>query len=90
MPQNRFSELILDSPFDFKRQAIIGIPTDISEPKESGYVPDLEKNILKTVEISQGRALILFTSYSLLDNLYLKLEPRITQLGYTCLKQGNG
>ena len=88
IPQNRLSELILDSPFDYKRQAIIGIPTDISEPKEPGYVPDLEKNILKTVEISQGRALILFTSYSLLDNLYLKLEPRITQLGYTCLKQG--
>lgn len=86
--QERLSELILDSPFDYKRQAIIGIPTDISEPKETGYVSDLEKNILKTIEISQGRALVLFTSYSLLDNLYMKLEPQITQLGYACLKQG--
>ncbi|MEK7789298.1 MAG: helicase C-terminal domain-containing protein, partial [Planctomycetota bacterium] len=87
-PEGRLSELILDSPFDFKRQVIIGIPTDISEPNESGYTFDLEENILKTVEITEGRALILFTSYSLLDNLYKKLEPQITQLGYTCLKQG--
>jgi len=87
-PDGRLSELILDSPFDFKRQVIIGIPTDISEPNEPGYTSALEENILKTVEISEGRALILFTSYSLLDNLYKKLEPRIRQLGYTCLKQG--
>jgi len=87
-PEGRLSELILDSPFDFKRQVIIGIPTDISEPNESGYTSALEENILKTVEISEGRALILFTSYSLLDNLYKKLDPRITRLGYTCLKQG--
>ena len=87
-PESRLSELILDSPFDFKRQVIIGIPTDISEPNESGYASALEENILKTVEISEGRALILFTSYNLLDNLYKKLDPRITRLGYTCLKQG--
>src|SRR3989339_250614 len=88
IPNGRLSELILDSPFDFRKQVIIGIPTDISEPNESGYTSALEENILKTVEISEGRALILFTSYSLLDNLYKKLEPRITHLGYTCLKQG--
>jgi len=88
IPNGRLSELILDSPFDFRKQVIIGIPTDISEPNESGYTSALEENILKTVEITEGRALILFTSYSLLDNLYKKLEPRITRLGYTCLKQG--
>ncbi|MBI2470376.1 MAG: DEAD/DEAH box helicase family protein [Planctomycetes bacterium] len=88
LPDGRLTELILDSPFDFKKQVIIGIPTDISEPNELGYVSALEENILKTVEISEGRALILFTSYNLLDNLYKKLEPQIAKLGYTCLKQG--
>ncbi|MDO8142833.1 MAG: helicase C-terminal domain-containing protein [Candidatus Brocadiales bacterium] len=87
-PEGRLTELILDSPFDFKKQVIIGIPTDISEPNEPGYTSALEENILKTVEISEGRALVLFTSYNLLDNLYRKLEPQITKLGYTCLKQG--
>lgn len=88
IPKDRLSELILDSPFDYKKQSIIGIPTDISEPDKPGYVLALGENILKTVEISEGRALILFTSYSLLDNLYRRLEPQITQLGYTCLRQG--
>ena len=85
---DRLTELILDSPFDYKKQAIIGIPTDISEPDAVGYTASLEENIFKTVEISEGRALILFTSYNLLNNLYQRLAPRITQLGYTCLKQG--
>lgn len=88
MPEDRLSELIVDSPFDYKRQSIIGIPTDIPEPDKPGYVPALDESILKTVKISEGRALILFTSYSLLDTLYRRLEPQITQLGYTCLRQG--
>lgn len=88
MPEDRLSELIVDSPFDYKRQSIIGIPTDIPEPDKPGYVSALDESILKTVKISEGRALILFTSYSLLDTLYRRLEPQITQLGYTCLRQG--
>lgn len=88
IPENRLSELILNSPFDYKKQAIIGIPVGIPEPTGSGYVSALEENILRTIEISGGRALILFTSYYLLDTLYQKLEPRIAQLGYTCLRQG--
>ncbi|OQZ04446.1 MAG: hypothetical protein B6D34_03615 [Candidatus Brocadia sp. UTAMX1] len=84
----RLSESILDSPFDYQQQSLIGIPTDIAEPGQPGYVSTLEENILKTVEISEGRALILFTSYSLLNNLYQRLEPQITRLGYVCLKQG--
>ncbi|MCF6158216.1 MAG: helicase [wastewater metagenome] len=82
------SELILNSPFDYKKQAIIGIPLDISSPNEYGYASALEGHIFQAVEISEGRALILFTSYSLLDTLFQKLEPRIAQLGYTCLRQG--
>ncbi|MGQ3685652.1 MAG: helicase C-terminal domain-containing protein [Candidatus Loosdrechtia sp.] len=88
VPGNRLSELILPSPFDYKKQAIIGIPAGIPEPAEPGYIAALEEHILRTIEISQGRALILFTSYHLLDALYQTLEPKITQLGYTCLKQG--
>ena len=88
LPGERLSELILDSPFDYKKQSMIGIPTDIAEPNEPGYRETLEESILKAVEISDGRALVLFTSYSLLYTLYRKLESRITQLGYTCLRQG--
>lgn len=86
--EDRLSELVLGSPFDYKKQALIGIPTSISEPNEYGYAAALEEHIFRTVEISEGRALVLFTSYSLLDNLFKKLEPRITHLGYTCLRQG--
>ncbi len=88
LPKDRLSELILGSPFDYNRQAIIGIPTDISEPNEPGYVSAIEESILETIKISDGRALILFTSYSLLDKVYQRLQPTVTHIGYTCLKQG--
>ncbi|OQZ01321.1 MAG: hypothetical protein B6D35_03310 [Candidatus Brocadia sp. UTAMX2] len=90
IPERQLSELILDSPFDYQRQSILGIPTDIAEPGQPGYVAALEESILQTIEISKGRALVLFTSYSLLNDLYQRLEPRITRLGYLCLKQGAG
>ncbi len=88
IPGERLSELILDSPFDYKQQSMLVIPTDISEPDKPGYISTLEENIFKAVEISEGRALVLFTSYNLLGNLYQRLEPQIKRLGYTCLKQG--
>lgn len=90
VPEKQLSELILNSPFDYQRQSMLAIPTDIAEPGQPGYVSELEESILQTIEISKGRALILFTSYSLLNSLYQRLEPQITRLGYLCLKQGAG
>ncbi len=90
IPERQLSELILDSPFDYQRQSILGIPTDIAEPGQPGYVSALEASILQAIQISEGRALVLFTSYSLLNDLYQRLEPQITRLGYVCLKQGAG
>lgn len=84
----RVSELILQSPFDYKEQALLVIPTDIPEPMERGYPEKLSPIILKAVKASRGSALILFTSYSLLDAVYKKIGGELSELEIIPLKQG--
>jgi len=84
----RVSELILQSPFDYKEQALLVIPTDIPEPMERGYSEKLSPIILKAVKASRGSALILFTSYSLLDAVYKKIGGELSELEIIPLKQG--
>ncbi|NUO83804.1 DEAD/DEAH box helicase, partial [candidate division KSB1 bacterium] len=60
----------LDSPFDYARQVLVAIPTDIPAPTESGYTAELKKLLSRTLDISQGRAFILFTAYGLLNQVY--------------------
>jgi ATP-dependent DNA helicase DinG len=84
----RVSEIILPSPFDYTEQALLAIPTDIPEPMERGYSEKLSPIILEAVKASSGNALILFTSYSLLDAVYKKIGGELGELGIISLKQG--
>lgn len=85
----RVTDLILPSPFNYKEQALLAIPTDIPEPVERGYSEKLSPIILEAVKASRGNALILFTSYSLLDAVYKKIGEELGELGIIPLKQGN-
>jgi ATP-dependent DNA helicase DinG len=78
----------LDSPFDYPRQVLVAIPTDIPAPTEGGYAAELKKLLSRTLDISQGRAFILFTSYSLLNQVYNQLAPELSAKGMLVLKQG--
>jgi ATP-dependent DNA helicase DinG len=84
----RVTELLLPSPFDYQRQAFVGIPADIAEPTTSGFDAILEPHILEALLISQGRAFVLFTSYDLLRRVYDRLAVRLAAEGLTPLKQG--
>ncbi|MCF6150009.1 MAG: DEAD/DEAH box helicase family protein [Candidatus Kuenenia sp.] len=88
LPKKRLTELILKSPFDYKKQSVICIPTDISDPDGIHYKTDLVENLRKLITITDGRSLVLFTSYRLLNDIYNILEPYFTNQHYTCLKQG--
>ncbi len=78
----------LGSPFDFGRQALIAIPTDIPEPNSRDYPAHLREGLLRALKISQGRAFILFTAYGLLNQMFRELSPELAQLGIIAMKQG--
>ncbi|MBI3536289.1 MAG: DEAD/DEAH box helicase family protein, partial [Chloroflexi bacterium] len=63
-------ELAVGSPFDFKRAALVFLPTDIPEPGESGFQKTVEQALVQLFIATQGRALALFTSHSQLQATY--------------------
>jgi ATP-dependent DNA helicase DinG len=68
------NELIVPSHFDFANQSILYIPQNIPEPREEGWVRQASKEIETILEASSGRAFLLFTSYSQMEQVYQSLK----------------
>lgn len=84
----RLLTLQLGTPFDYDRQSFVAVATDVPSPTDRKFSRALESLIMKSVHISSGGAMILFTSYRLMDRIFKKLEPLIREMGYDCLCQG--
>ena len=79
--------LILDSPFDFRRQVRIAFARDIAAPDQEGYEKALPGFLYRALIRSHGKALVLFTSSRLMRNLAEALRERIEADGITLLVQ---
>jgi len=84
----RIVEKILESPFDFNRQAIIGVPTDIPEPNSRAFAEELVPLLAEALQLTQGRAFVLFTSYGLLTYAYNRLAGFLRDRGIEAFRQG--
>ena len=80
---------LFSSPFDYKNRVLLGVPTDAPEPSSPGYPEYLINIVSQALEISQGRGLILFTSYSLLNQVFEGVKPRLQALGIPVFRQGD-
>jgi ATP-dependent DNA helicase DinG len=84
----RVTELLLPSPFDFARQALVAVPTDVPEPGRPGY-PEMVRDLAeKGILAADGRTFVLFTAYSLLRRVHGELAPILAARGYHSLRQG--
>ena len=81
----RVDELIVPSHFDFANQSILYVPRNIPEPREDGWVREACGELETILEASKGRAFVLFTSYSQMEQVYGLLKPH---LQYPMLMQG--
>jgi ATP-dependent DNA helicase DinG len=86
---SRVDSLQLETPFDFERQAFVGVPVDFPEPRDPAFNEAACEFLLPALQISQGSAFLLFTSYSQLEAFYRRLEPMLRPLGFSCLRQGS-
>ena len=84
----RVTELLLASPFDFARQALVAIPTDIPEPGRPGYPEMVRELTEQAILAADGRSFVLFTAYSLLRRVFGEIAPVLGARGYHCLRQG--
>ncbi|MBI4216401.1 MAG: DNA polymerase III subunit epsilon [Chloroflexi bacterium] len=83
-----FRELALDSPFDYRRAALIYLPQDLPEPTQAGYQHALEAALVEVVRAAQGRTLALFTSHAALQTTYAAVEGPLAAEGIAVLGQG--
>ncbi|MFQ5701426.1 MAG: ATP-dependent DNA helicase [Acidobacteriota bacterium] len=78
-------ELILDSPFDLARQAVLYIPRAFPEPRHESFMPRFIEQVRLLIAMTSGRAFLLFTSF---HNLRRAREALTGSLPYPVLVQG--
>ena len=77
----------LDSPFS-PDQAKIIIPRELRDPNDEDYLSSLVKNIRKHVELTSGKAFVLFTSYQAMRYCAEMLQDEFEEKGWRLLLQG--
>lgn len=82
-------ESSISSPFDYERQAMLAIVEDLPEPTHPDYASHLPDAIHAFVSASRGRALVLFTSFALLEQVRAGLIGRLAEEGIELLVQGD-
>ena len=61
------SGLIVESPFDHARQAVLYLPKRMPEPREPAFFARAMDEIEALLDITEGRAFLLFTSHAALS-----------------------
>jgi ATP-dependent DNA helicase DinG len=57
-------ELLLPSPFHYEEQAVLYVPRRMPEPRSPSFVDRVAAEVARLLDISRGRAFVLFTSYA--------------------------
>jgi ATP-dependent DNA helicase DinG len=72
-------DVCVGSPFDFASQALLYLPTVMPAPRTPGALERIAEETAGLCRLSQGRALVLTSSYRALDAIAAHLRTRITQ-----------
>lgn len=66
-----------DSPFDYRRQAVLYVPQNLPEPRDPGFNMAVLQAALPVLEVAGGRAFMLFTSHRALNEAAGWLAARV-------------
>jgi len=83
----RFDEVIIDSPFDFESKTYVLVPSDvlpITSPKSVQQLAPFFAELIKRVG---GNMMTLFTSYRMIETLYMDLMQPLKSAGIKLLAQ---
>lgn len=79
-------ELILPSHFDYENQALFYVPPDLPDPRTPQFAAKASELIRRVLEITRGRAFVLFTSYAQMKDVHQRL---LGELEFPMLLQGD-
>ncbi|RNB81668.1 ATP-dependent helicase DinG [Brevibacillus fluminis] len=91
LPKERVRTLSLPSPFDYEHQGLVLIPSDFppfNKETESLYLDAVIQGSVDVIRASQGRTMILFTSYTMLRQVYDGLKQLLDENQFTLLGHG--
>jgi len=70
-------ECALPPEFDFQQQALLYLPQKMPDVRDAGFPGKAADEIVQLLELSQGRAFCLFTSYSQMNDLFERVRTRV-------------
>ncbi len=79
-------ESVLPSHFDYQSQALFYVPPDLPDPRTPQFVAKAAERIRQLLEITRGRAFVLFTSYAQMNEIHQRL---LGVLEFPVLRQGD-
>ncbi|MCU1303743.1 MAG: helicase c2 [Candidatus Sulfotelmatobacter sp.] len=79
-------ESVLASHFDYESQALFYVPPDLPDARAPQFTAKAADCIRRMLEITRGRAFVLFTSYSQMNDIYQRL---LRTLEFPMLRQGD-
>src|SRR5262249_2020380 len=79
------AELLLDSPFDWSRQALVYLPRDLPAPDDPAFGAAAAAPVAELLDVTRGRAFVLTTSWRSLRRAAAALRGRVP---YPILVQG--
>ncbi len=79
-------EVVMESPFDYRSQAVFHLASDLPEPSSERFPLEAANRIEFLLKQTEGRAFVLFTSKRSMNLVSRILEGR---LPYPVLKQGD-
>jgi ATP-dependent DNA helicase DinG len=79
-------ESVLPSHFDYENQALFYVPPDLPDARTPQFTVQAAERIRKLLEITRGRAFVLFTSYAQMNDIYQRL---LGELKFPMLRQGD-
>ena len=65
------------SHFDYESQALLYVPPDLPDPRTPQFTAKAADRIRRLLEITRGRAFVLFTSYAQMNDIYQRLLGEI-------------
>jgi len=79
-------ERVLESHFDYARQALLYTPVHLPDPRQPDFARQAAEEIVQLLKTTRGRAFVLFTSYAQMRDVYERVQPC---LRYPMMIQGS-
>ncbi len=78
-------EQVIEPHFDYQNQALLYIPPSLPEPASPEFSEAATEEILRLLELSRGRAFVLFTSHQQMQQIFERVSGKVR---YPLLLQG--